>query len=277
MTSQNRFNVFIKALGVWAFATGIGTLPATTFYLRRFSDAEDFLYMIVETVAEPLLFCGLGIWLIRSNWIAQKTYPPSGTIEKDTGVNFTQTQALELFSALLKTFGVWCILSGLARTPRGVDYFHDFAHVAGGYTAAIRFESMALPGLPIILGSLLLISMNWFIKLGFPKLIGTNDDKSPEPILAKPSHVLLFEVLTKTIGVWFIVLGINKLPHAITIASGGFSDTKAFFSAIVVIFGLPIMSVVVGGLCFFITELFSKFAFPAFAQKDSSAWDDVPS
>ncbi len=125
MTSQERFTVFVKALGVWILATGLGTLPIATFQLREFSDPQDLFYMILGSIAEPMLMCLGGFWLIRSNWISRIAYSSVKVPGQAVSDVSDSVATLELFSAILKTLGVWFLFQGITRIPFGLNWLHS--------------------------------------------------------------------------------------------------------------------------------------------------------
>lgn len=261
MAPQERFAVFVKALGVWAFVTGLGTLPLATYNLRQFSDADDFFYMIMETVAEPLVMCIGGVWLIHSNWISRMTFPQSGVTNILLSPDSSQEVAtLELFATILKTLGVWYILEGLIQFPRALDYYHR-AGLSGFSNWDFHFELFAPCAIAFTFGVLLLIATNQFIKLGFPELLANDDAEEIGSAVFKTSQAVLFAIIVKALGIWFIVNGIAKLPHAITTVIAGIRSDLSSFLLTLSVFGMPVMSIVVGCLCFFATDLFESLAF----------------
>ncbi|HTQ37796.1 MAG TPA: hypothetical protein VMJ32_02140 [Pirellulales bacterium] len=262
MKPQERFAVFVKSLGVWLLVTGLGTLPLATFGLRQFSDAEDFFYMIMQSIGEPLFMCVAGLWLLRSNWIADVTYPKLGVTNSSADLYPDQSAtSLELFSALTKTLGVFFFLHGITILPHALSDYHS---VSGPSWARplLLFEIIAVSANSIVFGVLLLIATNWFIRLGFSELLDDTNPADNEVTTYKSPQLALFAVIVKTLGLWFFIHGLAKFPHAITQAfAGGIATSWEAIKQSAGIFALPVMSVLMGGLCFFATDLFVKLAF----------------
>jgi hypothetical protein len=262
MKPQERFAVFIKALGLWAMATGIGSLPLTTLHLRAFSDAEDLFYVLMGSVAEPILTFVCGWWLFRSNWLVSMTYPPSLVAESVPGQSVTQEiNTLELFSAVLKLLGAWYVLQAVVRIPGLASYIHNLDQSAHSFLLVVSFEFYAPIAIAIIFGVLLLVATNWFIRLGFPVLVAHQENDIAAQFSQLTPQIALFQLAAKGLGVWCFVNGLGKFPQAIAQCSGGFSDFGAFLQMFPAIFGLPVMSVLVGCTLFFATDLFAKWAF----------------
>jgi hypothetical protein len=262
MQPQERFSVFIKSLGVWVFVTGLGTLPLGALDLREFSDPEDFVYMIMRSIGEPLVMCVAGFWLIRSNWIADKTYPRYGVTDFADRSSNQEAASLELFSALVKTLGVLFILQGLTRVPFSLSYYHNLPPSNGGSKSMMLFEIVANPTISIVLGVLLLIATNWFVRLSFAELIGDTDTSEVDKMTFNSPQLALFAVIVKALGIWFFVNGFGRLPHAINQAFwSGFPDNWYSAKSAACFLALPVMSMLMGGLCFFTTDLFVKLAF----------------
>jgi hypothetical protein len=260
MKPQQRFAVLVKSQGVLVMATCLITLPPETEKLREFSDAEGFFYMILGSVGNSIVMFACGLWLFRSNWLVGMVYPPSIVRDDLAHQNIIEgIGTLELFSALLKLLGIWYILQGISAILSGMNYFHEFQSFA---RFALYFETIAIVVVPLATGAMLLISTYWFIKIGFPELVAKQGSQNDEhPIQRSPSESL-FVLIVKALGVWCFVNGLIRLPHAISqMTAGGIPNLDIFIKMIVPIFGLPVMSVIVGCTLFFATDLFTEWAF----------------
>jgi hypothetical protein len=269
MKPKQHFAVFVKALGVWALVTGLGTLPDASFRVRQFSDPQDLFFMVMGSIAEPLLLCACGFWLIHFNWITRMAYSRITTSDGISTEHADSGTTLELFSAILKTLGVWYLLQGIIRIPFGFNSL-DTAKFSPPLVA-FRIEAFVTPAIPIAIGGLLLIATNWFIALGFPEWLA-DDNADEAEIKSRTGQQALFAVIVKALGVFVTVNGLTKLPHTITQASFVSSNPDAL-KIYAQLFAIPVMSILLGALCFFATNFFTNLAFskPKALSADESA------
>jgi hypothetical protein len=107
---------------------------------------------------------------------------------------------------------------------------------------------------------------NWFIALGFPEWVASDNIDRTE-IDSRTGQQALFALIVKTLGIFFTVNGLTKLPHAISQANIMSSNPNAL-AICARIFSVPVMSIVLGGLCFFAADLFTNLAFPKSKRSD---------
>jgi hypothetical protein len=75
LSREQFFMVIVKALGVWIVIDGLIQLPTTFTRLSQYSPKLFSVGLLFETLAEPLVPLGIGVWLfLGASWFARLAF-----------------------------------------------------------------------------------------------------------------------------------------------------------------------------------------------------------
>lgn len=257
MTAIERYTVFLKALGIWTVVAGLLLFPTATLQLHAFNDSTEFFYMLMGSVATPVIMvlAGYGM-LFWTDWLVQIT---CANVEQSTGDDLTNqppasSDSGDLLAALLKTLGFWSSVMGTAALPDWLARIHD-------RPVGLFYLWMTGPGMCaalIVCGVVLVFSTSWFAQM--PALGATSStDVSGGNSRAKE----LFMATVKTISAWLVIDGVSHLPATIAKLWAAYLDLPegVAFGTLLQVLAKPLLPLGLGIWLFFGTMFFVRLAF----------------
>jgi hypothetical protein len=261
MTSQERFLLFQKCLGLWSLAKGIAMLPQARRELHHYDDSVEFFYMIMGSIAAPaLLICAGYALLLSKRWFVRLAYR-NAIGEKDVS---SQAKQRDLLTVLMKCVGLWEMITGVAVIAPGISYAHRHA---GGHlpTASLVTNSYVAPLAIVGFGAILFFKTEWAVRLAFWRAQEVQDEST-----SVNRSIELFVVIQKTIGLWIVVDGVAQLLQALSNIPYYLENPTVPFS-FVDTFGLCTVMLAVGICLFFATNFFARLAYSEESSEEQSS------
>ncbi len=261
MKPHELLTVFLKAIGIWFFVNGLEMLPDAMRSVHKYDNAEEFFYLMMGSFGFPAVAIIAGMWLFVTTDIFVGLAFPNAILAdvKNTKRDLAPSVPYpDLLSVVLKAIGAFKIVHGIATVPLDIVIAHRPAKFEPFFYWII--DSFGFAAISIIFGFCLVFKTGWFVRFAYPEANPANSGETKGDVLTNSSHELL-GVITKALGVWFLVYGVARLPSKINRAFI-VPTVEPLLPTIRDTIAPPAIVIICGCVLFFATNWVVGLAFP---------------